>query len=316
MIEQAFVGIDVSKDSLDVGVIPTGEYLSCRNGSSAIYKLIKKLKELAPSRIVIEATGGYESNLVDKLAKEGLPCSVVNPRQVRQYARSKGRLAKTDKIDAFVLADYGKSCNPRLTVLKSDKRIELEKLLRRRTQVVEMLIMEKNHKRTNEGDWLEQTDEIIELMDAQLSRLESTIEQIIASDDELNTYDKLMQSIPGVGPVLSSTVIAMLPEVNTLNRKELAALVGVAPFNCDSGKLRGSRHIYGGRKAVRNILYMATISAIRYNSVIKNFYTGLINRGKAGKVAIVASMRKLLGIIGAIIKTKTAWRTDYNTIYT
>lgn len=307
MIEQVFVGVDVSKDTLDVACMPTGEYLSCRNGSSGITKLVKKLQKLSPSRVVIEATGGYECLLVDKLMKEGLPCSVVNPRQVRQYARSTGRLAKTDKIDAIVLADYGKACNPRLMVRKSDKRIELEKVLRRRAQVVEMIKMEYNHRRTNKGALSDQTDEMIELLNAQQSRLDSTIAQIIASDEELKADDKLMQSIPGVGPVLSSTVISMLPEVNTLNRKELAALVGVAPFNYDSGKLRGSRHIYGGRKAVRNILYMAALSAIRHNPVVSKFYTGLVGRGKASKVAIVACMRKLLGIIGAIVKTKTAW---------
>jgi transposase len=308
MIVQAFVGVDVSKDSLDVGLIPTGEYLSFANSIDGANELAKKLKEFSPLRVVIEATGGYESLVVGKLLDSALPCSVVNPRQVRQYARARGKLAKTDKIDAFVLADYGKTCNPRLAIRKDSNRIELERLLRRRTQVVELITMERNHKRSDLGSLSEQTDEMLMLLNVQQQRLEETIAQIIASDEELKLDDKLMRSIPGVGPILSSTVISMLPEAQTLNRKELAAIVGVAPFNCDSGKLRGSRHIYGGRKTVRNVLYMATISAIRCNAVIKQFYTGLIGRGKAKKVAIVACMRKLLGIISAIIKAKNPWK--------
>lgn len=308
MINQLFVGIDVSKDKLDVGFDPTGEYMVFDNTADGIDKLIQKLEELSPLRIVIEATGGYESYVVGKLLNAGLSCSVVNPRQVRQYARASGKLAKTDKIDAFVLAAYGKACNPRLSVCKSANRVELEALLRRRAQLIEMMTMEKNHKSANKGAWSRQTDDVIELLSAQLSWLEESIVQIIASDDKLKTDDELLRSIPGVGIVLSSTVLAMLPEAGRLNRKELAAIVGVAPFNCDSGKLRGSRHIYGGRKPVRNILYMATISAIRFNVVIKAFYTSLVERGKAKKVALVACMRKLLGIIGAIIRTKTAWK--------
>lgn len=307
MIYQLFIGIDVSKDTLDVGLIPTGEYMSFSNTTDGIKKLTKKLKKSSPHRIVIEATGGYESHLVRKLLEVELPCSVVNPRQIRQYARSRGKLAKTDKLDAFVLAEYGKSCNPRLAILKSSNRVELERLLRRRAQVVEMATMERNHKRSELGVLSEQADEMLTLLNAQLCRLEDAIEHVVSSDDELKSDNTLLRSIPGVGLVLSSTVLAMLPEVKELNRKELAAIVGVAPFNCDSGNMRGSRHIYGGRKSVRNVLYMATISAIRFNSAIKQFYVGLVERGKAKKVAIVACMRKLLGIIGAIIKTKTAW---------
>jgi transposase len=308
MEEQVFVGVDVAKDKLDMAYLPNGKHISFTNDDSGIKQLLKQLRKLSVLRVVFEATGGYERHVVGALMDAGIACSVVNPNSVRQYAHSIGRLAKTDRLDAFVLAKYGKACEPRVLVRKSGIRAKLDALVRRRSQVVSMLGIARNQSRGNEDAILmEQSDMLIMLLISQREELEQMIAKLIASNNELKAQDKLLRSIPGVGPVVSATILGMLPEAEELGRKELASLVGVAPFNCDSGQMRGSRHIYGGRKAVRNMLYMAILSAVRFNPAIKSLYDRLVDKGKPKKVAMVACMRKLLSIIGTILKTKKLW---------
>jgi transposase len=308
MQEQLFIGVDVSKDSLDVAYVPNGTHLSFANDERGIRRLLVWLAKRKPACVVMEATGGYEHSLSDVLLAQGYACSVVNPYRVRQYARAIGKLAKTDKIDAFVLADYGRVHKPRLLQRKRQACVELESIVKRRMQLVEMLVMSKNHVRTSDGIFAEQAQVHVSFLEAQCEELERMSAKLIKADEELSEDYALLNSIRGVGDVVSTTIMGMLPEAKTLNRKQLAALVGVAPFNCDSGHMRGSRHIYGGRKQVRSVLYMAVLSAMRFNPAIKSFYNGLLARGKAKKVAIVASMRKLLGIIAAILKSKKAWQ--------
>jgi transposase len=304
------VGIDVSKSTLDVAVHESGSAWSCANDPSGCTALVAQLKELHPTRIVMEATGGYETLIAASLSAAELPVMVVNPRQVRDFAKATGELAKTDWLDARVLAHFAAAIKPPLRPTKSDAAQHLEALLARRRQIVEMLVAEKNRLAANRDQ------AVVKDLQAHISWLNRRLKQ---SDDELQRAlqaspawrerNERLRSVPGVGSVLSLTLVAQLPELGTLNRKQIAKLVGVAPFNCDSGQWRGSRHIWGGRAAVRGPLFMATLSAIRCNPTIRTFYRRLITAGKAPKVAITACMRKLLTILNVMLKTQTSWRT-------
>lgn len=303
------VGIDVSKSRLDIAIHETAESWCCSNDASGAAALVPKLRQLKATRIVLEATGGFETLVTAMLSAAGLPVIVVNPRQVRDFAKATGQLAKTDRLDARVLAHFAAVIEPPLRPTQSDQAQHLEALLARRRQIVEMLVAEKNRLANN------QDHAVVKDLKTHIAWLERRLK---ASDDELQRVlkatpawrerDDLLRSTPGVGPVLSLTLLAQLPELGQLNRREIAKLVGVAPFNWDSGKWRGARHIWGGRAAVRAPLFMATLCAIRINPTIKSFHQRLIKAGKAPKVAITACMRKLLTILNLMIKTQTPWR--------
>jgi transposase len=308
------VGIDVSKNTLDSAVHESGATWSSNNDSSGCTALAAKLKQLQATSIVLEATGGCETLITAILAAADLPVIVVNPRQVRDFAKATGQLAKTDRLDCRVLAHFAAALEPPVRTRKSDETQHLEALLARRRQIVEMLVAEKN-RLANHRDPAVVKDlrAHIAWLERRLSSSDDELQQALKNSPLWRERDQLLRSVPGVGPVLSLTLLAQLPELGALNRKEIAKLVGVAPFNWDSGQWRGSRHIWGGRATVRAPLFMATLCAIRINPTIKSFYRRLIAAGKAPKVAIIACMRKLLTILNVMIKTQTSWRTARST---
>ena len=268
-----------------------------------------QLAELAPTLVVLEATGGLETFLVGELAGAQLPVVVVNPRQVRDFAKAVGKLAKTDALDAQVLAHFGEATKPDLRPLPDDSTRELQALLARRRQVVEMVTAEKNRCRTATQRLQPQIQEHIRYMEKQLKELEQGLSELLSSSPVWRTKEKLLGSVPGVGPVLTVALLAGLPELGRLDRREIASLVGVAPFNRDSGTLRGKRTVWGGRSSVRATLYMATLAATRYNSVMRAFYQRLLEAGKPKKVALTACMRKLLTILNAMLKHNLSWNS-------
>ena len=268
-----------------------------------------QLAELAPTLVVLEATGGLETFLVGELAGAQLPVVVVNPRQVRDFAKAVGKLAKTDALDAQVLAHFGEATKPDLRPLPDDSTRALQALLARRSQVVEMVTAEKNRCRTATQRLQPQIQEHIRYMEKQLKELEQGLSELLSSSPVWRTKEKLLGSVPGVGPVLTVTLLAGLPELGRLDRREIASLVGVAPFNRDSGTLRGKRTVWGGRSSVRATLYMATLAATRYNSVMRAFYQRLLEAGKPKKVALTACMRKLLTILNAMLKHNRSWNS-------
>ena len=268
-----------------------------------------QLAELAPTLVVLEATGGLETFLVGELAGAQLPVVVVNPRQVRDFAKAVGKLAKTDALDAQVLAHFGEATKPDLRPLPDDSTRALQALLARRSQVVEMVTAEKNRCRTATQRLQPQIQEHIRYMEKQLKELEQGLSELLSSSPVWRTKEKLLGSVPGVGPVLTVTLLAGLPELGRLDRREIASLVGVAPFNRDRGTLRGKRTVWGGRSSVRATLYMATLAATRYNSVMRAFYQRLLEAGKPKKVALTACMRKLLTILNAMLKHNLSWNS-------
>jgi transposase len=304
------VGIDVSKSRLDISIHETGESWSERNDAKGAAALVPKLKQLKATRIVLEATGGFETLVTATLSAVDLPVIVVNPRQVRDFAKASGQLAKTDQLDARVLAHFAAAINPPLRPPKSDEAQQLQALLARRRQLVAMLVAEKN-RLANQRDRavVKDLQTHIAWLERRLQSSDEELQRVLRASPVWRERDDLLRSTPGVGPVLSLTLLAQLPELGQLNRREIAKLVGVAPFNWDSGQWRGSRHIWGGRAAVRAPLFMATLCAIRINPTIKCFYQRLIQAGKAPKVAITACMRKLLTILNTMVKTQTSWRT-------
>ena len=301
-----YVGIDVAQAHLDIGVRPIGEVWQVSYDTPGVANL---LVQLAPTLVVLEATGGLETFLVGELAGAQLPVVVVNPRQVRDFAKAVGKLAKTDALDAQVLAHFGEATKPDLRPLPDDSTRELQALLARRSQVVEMVTAEKNRCRTATQRLQPQIQEHIRYMEKQLKELEQGLSELLSSSPVWRTKEKLLGSVPGVGPVLTVTLLAGLPELGRLDRREIASLVGVAPFNRDSGTLRGKRTVWGGRSSVRATLYMATLAATRYNSVMRAFYQRLLEAGKPKKVALTACMRKLLTILNAMLKHNLSWNS-------
>lgn len=304
------VGIDVSKTTLDIAVHETGESWAVANDSIGGTALVTKLKQLKATSIVLEATGGFETLITAMLSAAHLPVIVVNPRQVRDFAKATGQLAKTDRIDGQVLAHFAAAVDPPVRPIKSDETQHLEALLARRRQIVEMLVAEKNRLANNRDRAVvkDLTDHITWL-ERRLKSRDDELQRVLQNSPAWRERDILLRSVPGVGRVLSLTLLAELPELGQLNRREIAKLVGVAPFNWDSGQWRGSRHIWGGRATIRSPLFMATLCAIRINPTLKSFYRRLIVAGKAPKVAIIACMRKLLTILNIMVKTQTPWRT-------
>lgn len=307
---EVFVGIDVSMAKLDIAVRPTSEIWQVSNDKTGIESLVSKLKALNPSLIVIEATGGIEIPVVGELGKEGLPIVAVNPRQVRDFAKATGRLAKTDAIDAGIIAHFGEAVHPGLRPLKDEQTLKLDALISRRRQIVEMLVMEKNRLGSAPVHVRKNISQHIKWLEKCLSGINKELEDFIKSSPMWMEKADLLQSVPGVGPVFSATLLAELPELGTLNRKSIAALIGVAPLNKDSGKLYGIRVTWGGRASVRRVLYLSTMSAIRCNPTIKIFYKRLRDAGKKPKVAIVACMRKLITILNAMVKNDTVWNVS------
>lgn len=302
------VGIDVSKAQLDIVSRPSGERWQVRNDPAGCSGLVDRLLGLKPSLIVLEATGGFEAAAVAALAAAGLPVVVVNPRQVHDFAKATGQLAKTDAISAAVLAHFGEAIRPPVRPLPDATAQELQHWLARRRQLVEMLTAEQNRLPGAPGAVQAQIREHITWLRRQLHSVERTLKEQIQRSPVWREGEQLLRSAPGVGPVVATTLLADVPELGQLNRKEIAALVGVAPFNRDSGTLRGQRTIWGGRAPVRAVLYMAALVATRANPVIRVFYQRLLAAGKPKKVALTACMRKLLTILNAMMKHRTAWK--------
>ena len=304
------VGIDVSKEKLDVSAPARERRWQSPNTPEGLAKLRGRLKRMKPTLVVLEASGGYERAAVGELAAADLPVVVVNPRQVRDFARSIGQLAKNDRIDADVLALFGERVRPEPRPLPDEASRELQALIRRRNQVVEMLAAEKNRVQQSSGAVKPGIHKHIDWLQAALRDLDRELDQTIKGSPAWRAKDSLFQSVPGVGPVLSRKLIADLPELGRLAPKKINALVGVAPFVRDSGTLRGRRSIFGGRVDVRCALYMSALVAIRFNPVLHHYYLRLRDRGKPFKVAITACMRRLLGILNAIARTNTPWDAE------
>ncbi len=306
-MNEVWVGVDVSKEGLDVAVRPGGEAWSAKNAAAGIKALINKLKNLTPKLIVLEATGGYEYELALRLSKAGLPVAVVNPRQVRDFARAVGKLAKTDPIDAKILAHFAEAVKPPCRLVKDQKLNELDQLVTRHRQLVEMIVAERNRRLSLRGDAQNDIDVTVRFLRGRLKQVDQRLKTLIENNPEWNQKAELLNSVPGVGPVLISSMIAELPELGTMNRKQIASLLGVAPFNNDSGKSRGKRHVWGGRAHLRALLYMSVVAGLRFNATIRGFYQHLRQAGKPAKVALVACMRKLLVQLNAMVKSSQTW---------
>jgi len=308
-----FVGIDVSKAQLDVAVLPNGPRSRVDNDRQGAAQLIRQLEPIAPSLIVIESTGGYERLIITELLAVGLPVALVNPRQVRDFARGIGQLAKTDTIDAEVLALFAKHVQPRLLETTPKKQAELEQLVTRRRQLLGLRNTESNRLGTTVAKLARKSlKQTIALFDRQMAELDKEIARRIETDDDWRDKARLLRSVPGVGPVTIATLISQLPELGLLNRAEIAALVGLAPFNRDSGQARGRRSISGGRSGVRCALYMAALSARTCNPTLRPFTSRLEAEGKPFRVAITACMRKLLVTLNTMVKNQTPWNPKIN----
>jgi len=309
MSEEIFVGIDVAKDHVDVHVIPGGQAFSCPNDGKGVDSVVKRLKKKSPELIVIEATGGYERDLLVALKAKQLPAVLVNPRRVRDFARSIGKTAKTDSIDAFVLAVFAQKVRPQVRPIASDQERVLKELSCRRRQLIRMRTAEKNRLPLAGYQGVHGSiKSMIQALDKQIGDIEKDLDDIIKGDSDLCEKDQLLQTVPGVGSNTAKALLSQLPELGTIANKELASLVGVAPMNRDSGKMRGHRMITGGRAHVRSALYMATLVATRCNERIHEFYKRLVDGGKPKKVALVACMRKLLSILNSIVRKRMSYQ--------
>lgn len=305
--EKVYIGIDVAKSSVDIAVHATEQRWSFPNDDDGISKTVSLLRKLDPALVVMEAGGGIELSLTAALASDGLPLAVVNPRQVRDFAKDSGKLAKTDTLDAEVMAHFAATVRPMLRPLPDAQAEEFSAMLARRRQVIGMLTAEKNRLGTASKAVKQGIEAHIKWLEQELSNIDDELRQSIQRSPVWREKDNLLRSVPGIGPVLSTTLLAELPEMGTLNRRQIAALVGVAPLNRDSGTMRGKRTVWGGRAPVRAALYMATLVATRCNPVIRRFYQHLCIAGKAKKVAITACMRKLLVILNAMLKHRAPW---------
>lgn len=305
--EKPVVGIDISKRQLDVAVAGEATAREWTNDAKGIGDLSRWLKKLRPKLVVMEASGGLEGPLVGHLAGEQLPVAVINPTRIRAFARAEGQLAKTDRIDAAVIARFGLKMEPAPQRPHDQTQIDLNALVTRRRQVVTILTSEKNRLHTAPDVIREDIENHIAWLQTTLEKLDQQIAQTIVDNPDWQEKHNILQSAPGVGRVTATTMVSHLPELGQLNRQQIAALVGVAPFNRDSGPRRGKRRIFGGRAAVRSVLYMATLSATKHNPVIKSFYERLLANGKPRKVALTACMRKFLTILNAMVKNRQTW---------
>lgn len=308
VMEEIWVGIDVSKAHLDIAIGASGEFWRTGNDAVGITQTVDRLAQLNPQRIVVESTGGLERPIISRLWMEGISVALVNPQRVREFAKSTGLLAKTDKLDAHLLARFGQAVKPGPTNLPSEEEQRLSALVARRRQLIDIRTAETNRLGSAHSETLPGIQEHLEWLDKRISELEQQIDQVIQDHPDFKVKNDILRSVPGIGPVASAILIADLPELGQYDRKVVAALVGVAPFNHDSGFRKGKRRVKGGRASIRTVLYMATISATRYNPVIKSFYEHLLKAGKLKKVAIVACMRKLLTILNAMLRDNKPWQ--------
>jgi transposase len=307
-MSEVFVGVDVSKDRLDVHVLPQKDAFAVARTPAGIADLVERLAPLSPHLVTLEATGGLESVVVAALAGANLPVVAVNPRQIRDFARATGKLAKTDALDAEAIARFAQAVRPQPRLLLDEDAKALAELVTRRRQVVEMAVAERNRRRLVAAKpVLKSIDRVLAALEKQLTDLDRDIGTRVRETPAWREKEDLLKSVPGVGDQTARVLIASLPELGTLDRRQIAALVGVAPINRDSGKMRGQRAIAGGRADVRSALYMAALTAVRCNPVLKATYARLRAAGKRPKVALVAAMRKLLVILNAMLKTRTAW---------
>ncbi len=307
----AFIGIDVSKQRLDVHVRPSGEEWSVANDTKGHAELVRKLTSLGPTLVVVEATGGYQAAVVAELGAGRVAVAVVNPRQVRDFAKATGRLAKTDAIDAAVLAHFAESIRPEPRPMPDEITVELQALVTRRRQLIDMRTAEMNRLETCRVLPVRRNiQKMINVLTKQIGDVDDDIDTTIRNSPLWREREDLLSSAVGVGTTTARTLLTHLPELGKLNRREIAALVGVAPFNNDSGKRKGMRSIRGGRADVRAVLYMATLTAVRCNPPLRTVYARLVAAGKAKKVALIACARKLLTILNAMMRTNTKWRLD------
>jgi len=305
-----FVGIDVAKAQLDIALRPSGERWSVPNDTNGVTTLVERMQALQPTLIVLEATGGLERLVTSALATAGLPVVVVNPRQARDFARATGQLAKTDALDARALAHFADVMRPTPRPLPDAQTQELRGLLGRRQQLIVMRTAEQNRLAGASGRLTQDIEAHIAWLNARIATLDDDLETMLRASPLWRENDDLLQSVPGIGPVCARTFLLELPELGTLTRQQIAALVGVAPLNCDSGTLRGRRTIWGGRAHVRTVLYMGTLVATRFNPRIKAFYQRLLAAGKLKKVALTACMHKLVTILNAMLKHRTSWQAQ------
>jgi transposase len=305
-MSDVFVGIDVSKARLDVAARPGGAVWSVTNDEAGIAELLAKLREMNPTLVVAEATGGFEAAVVAELAT-ALTVAVVNPRQVRDFAKATGQLAKTDRIDAEVLARFAEAVRPEPRPLKDEETRHLAALVSRRRQLSDMIVAEGNRLGAAPQKLHKGIQKHIDWLRRELRLVEKDLDNNIKSSPVWREKDDLMRGVKGIGPVSAKTMLAEVPELGRLNRKQIAALVGVAPLNRDSGTHRGKRSVWGGRASARAVLYMATLSAVRWNAPLRTFYERLIGKGKPPKVAMTAAMRKLLTILNAMVRDNRPW---------
>jgi transposase len=303
-----FAGIDVAKEKLDLARSDADGIHTVRNDPAGIAQIVQTLRTAAPMLIVVEATGGLERPLIDALLDVDLPVALVNPGHVRHFAKALGQLAKTDAIDARLLVEFARRAGPHLLQKRSANRSELQALITCRRQLIHVRTEQTNRRGvTASKAAIRSIDAVLKTVHRQILQLDRQIQALIQSDDDMNHFDKLLKSVPGVGAVLSSTLLAGLIELGAAGRRTVCALVGVAPFNCDSGHFKGKRVIRGGRASVRSVLYLSTIAAMRFNPVIRRFAERLLASGKPKKVVIVACMRKLLSILNAMIREGITW---------
>ena len=308
-MEQIFVGIDVAKDRLDVHVRPSDEAFSVARDSEGLTALMQRLGPLHPYLVVLEATGGFEQTLAAALVSEAMPLAVVNPRQIRDFARATGQLAKTDALDAKSIARFAEAIKPEPRPVPDEQARALGELVARRRQVIEMMIAERNRRRQlSSRRLIKSVDRLLAVLQKELSELEQEVGEGIRGTPAWRERDELLRSVPGIGNVVARTLIADLPELGRLDRKKIAALVGIAPLNRDSGRMHGKRTTWGGRAKVRSALYMAALVASRRNPVLKAFYQRLISFGKPKKLALIAVMRKLLTILNAMVRDNKRWQ--------
>lgn len=308
--EKPFIGIDVSKDALEIFVDSTASRIVCANRMPDLDRLCKEFKKITPELIVMEATGGYETKAAIAFAEADLPFAIVFPRRVRQLALGLGIIAKTDEIDARVIACYGRTAGIKPKPMESNELRSLQALTTRRSQLIEMRLMEENRLDTVHPSMHKEIKEHVAWLCRRIQKIEAEIARQISCNEAWNQRSELLQSVPGVGAVLASTLITELPELGTLSHKKIAALVGVAPFPRDTGKSNGRRFCKGGRNSVRRVLYMASLSAARFNPVIKEFYDRLCQKGKLKKVAHIACARKLLLILNALARDNLKWNSQ------
>jgi len=303
-----FVGIDVAKDKLDMARSDSAEVLTVANDPQGIRRLIDSLRQRRPNVLVVEATGGLERAVLDALLDADLPVALVNPGRVRHFATGIGILAKTDAIDAGVLAQFAQLASPRMAQKRSENQTELDALVTCRRQLIHVRTEQTNRRQTTSSKPAKKAiDAVLKAVDKQIKDLHLQIRKLIESDDDFNSTDQLLRSVPGVGAVVSSTLLAELNELGSTDRRRISSLVGIAPLNCDSGRSKGKRAIRGGRASVRSVLYMATITAIRSNPVIRRFAERLQKAGKLAKVTITACMRKLVTLLNAMLRDNLTW---------